>query len=62
MTKPREREKCSQPLRGRNFIGAFEMVLGLGVFYVSHLRSFKFLEKKRYKYADWVLRVFFFFF
>ena len=44
--KPRERKKCSQPLRGRNFIGAFEMVLGLGVFYVSHLRSFKFLEKK----------------
>ena len=57
MTKPREREKCSQPLRGRNFIGAFEMVLGLGVFYVSHLRSFKFLEKKDVNMQIEVLRV-----
>ena len=44
--REREREICSQPLRGRSFrFGKFEMVPGSGVFCVSNLRSFKFLKK-----------------
>ena len=42
--KEREREKCSQTLRGRSFkSGKFEMVIGSIVFCVLDLRSFNFL-------------------
>ena len=40
----REREKCSQTLRGRSFkSGKFEMVIGSIVFCVLDLISFNFL-------------------